>query len=540
MQAQQYQFDMSSAPAVRQRSRKIKGIDQISPSFPHRPHHAARAHVTCRQPALAQPRRWAPVPAVLGQLAARPAAAACVVSLGSSPGEALGSSHWKVPTHQLLALPSLEGLEGGPDFLLKGPLEPLWQLTRLQLLQLNCWALSGNWGGMAHLPRLRRLELAERVHSVPALYELPALACRLTALTVHGSYGDVDAGWVPLARLTSLVSLAVLFPSVLWPDDLAAQLPALAPSLEALALYSSGLDQAPPQLAACSKLTRLELGKERALISGTSLSVLGALTRLQHLAVSETTAGPDVLSELSALTHLSLNAHFGREFSRLQPLTLLRELNMSVVCLRQREAAELAAALAAASRVTSLGLSDSMFFSWAPAWRSVLQMTQLRALALNNCDHGPLPAGISALPALTSLSLGRRSYAPQQEATVVDSLQHLLPLAGTLAHLSLANWKLTAIPPTLAALTALSHIDLSGNDISGGWGELRTLPRLCKVEPRLEFQADKLGPLKVLLATLASGIAASLLLRADVPWWCLYAFLLIEYVLFFMYFRSQL
>ena len=234
---------------------------------------------------------------------------------------------------------------------------------------------------------------------------------------------------------------------------------------------------------------------------------------------------PLILSELDTLTHLSMHAQVAAGFSRLQPLTQLRELSIGVRCMQRRDVAELAATLAAAPRVTSLGLSGSTFYSWAPAWRAVVQMTQLRALAVDNCDAGPLPAGISSLAVLTRLDLGRHSSELQQEAIVVDSLQHLPPLAGTLAHLSLAGWQLTAIPPALAALTALTRLDMSGSDIRAGWEELRALPHLGRFVPPPRTHSSGLSPLTFTVAGLAylgAGHSAyPFLLSAGMPSWLL-------------------
>ena len=446
------------------------------------------------------------------------------------------SSHCNVPTDLLLAFPALEGLEVGPSLKIFGPLQPLWQLPQLRRLSLECYRLSGSWEGLARLPCLRRLELQRRLDPEPALSMLPALASHLTALTLDASYHDVPAGWAALAQLTSLQSLALIngIPDSVWSDDMAAQLPARAPTLESLALHARGLMQAPPQLAACSRLTRLGLGGSRgdeqaSWIAGSSLSVLGALTRVQHLAVSAKPRGPvpPVLSELSALTHLSLHAQLVEGFSRLQPLTLLRELSISVWCLEWRQAADLKVTLAAASRVTSLGLTGS-FYIPDPAWRAALRMTQLCALAMDPDDAGPLPAGISSLAVLTRLSLGRRSDAwREEEATVVDSLVHLRLLAGTLAHLSLANWQLTAIPPTLAALTALTRLDLSGNDIRAGWDGLRALPRLGRFAPQPRRRSNTFNPFAVTLVwlvySIATKYATSFLLSAGMPSWSVHA-----------------
>ncbi|KAL4452196.1 hypothetical protein ABPG75_007858 [Micractinium tetrahymenae] len=363
---------------------------------------------------LRESRRKTAVPAMLRLLAARPTAAACIASLGASSDSESAVHPCEVPTQCLLAFPSLEGLEHGTSFLSVGPLDSLWQLTKLQHLSLHGWKLSGSWAGITRLSQLRKLEL-EDLNLAAVVPALPALAPRLTALALGTDWPDGPASWAPLAQLTGLQSLVLYLPE---PGDIAPQLPALAPSLQSLALSAGGLD-APPELAACSRLTWLELGssheaEEPPAFHVASLSVLGALTRLQHLAISawptDSDDVPGVLSELSALTHLSLDV-------------------------------------------------------------AILQMTQLRALGLHSCEHGPLPAEISGLSALTSLSLSWCPRHQQQEA--VASLERLRPLAATLADLSLTSWRLTAIPLVLTALSKLTHLNLSHNRISGGWGQLQ-------------------------------------------------------------------
>ena len=493
---------------------------------------AARAHVSFRMERtalLSDSQQETTALDTLRLLAARPAAAACIASLRASADSEYEMHRTKVPTQCLLAFPSLEGLDPGPSFDLVGPLEPVWQHTQLQRLSLHNRDLSGNWAGVARLSQLQQLDLGS-VDLAEVVLALPALAGRLTAVTLHCyASSSSPASWLPIADLANLQSLTLYIPEM---GNIAAQLPTIAPGLQSLALYAGGLTAAPPQLAACSRLARLELGTMTRGFALASLSVLSSLDSLQHLAITFFAASdvvPVILSQLSALMHLTLRAQFARGYTRLQPLTLLRELSISASGIEEQEPAQLAATLAALPALTSLSLTGgSSHCFWAPTWRAVVQMTQLRALALACCDNELLPAALSSLQALTRLSLEMSTFYTQPLGTVA-SLEHLRPLAGTLADLSLAGWRLTAIPPVLTALTTLTRLDRSHNTISGGWEQLRELPRLRRMKAPGQRTAPMhlhrwptaaiiiaiaslvLGALTVVLAAMARG--------GRVQWW---------------------
>ncbi|KAL4452198.1 hypothetical protein ABPG75_007860 [Micractinium tetrahymenae] len=89
---------------------------------------------------------------------------------------------------------------------------------------------------------------------------------------------------------------------------------------------------------------------------------------------------------------------------------------------------------------------------------------------MDNWETRPLPAEVSALQALTSLSLG---WCPEHHRhDAVASLAHLRPLAGTLADLNLSHWGLIEVPSALTALSSLTRLNLSHNRIVGGWERL--------------------------------------------------------------------
>ncbi|KAL4426081.1 hypothetical protein ABPG77_002667 [Micractinium sp. CCAP 211/92] len=434
----------------------------------------ARAHVSFRADTvtLYDSRRKTAVPSMLRLLAARPAAAASVTLLSACRSTWPDGFPCEVPTRCLLAFPSIEGLQCGFDFLLVGPVEPLWQLTQLQRLKLRGYYLSGDWTGIACLSQLQHLELEDPFDA--AAVPLPAGVSNLQALTrlslgwrpahqqqqaatglehlrsLAGTLADLNLAGRHLAAippvltaLTALTRLNLSHNSIKGGWGQLQALPRLRKLDPAsLTFIGGGLAAAPPQLAACSRLTRLKLGSLERIFAVDSLSVLGSLHSLQHLTISlllDVDAVPAVLSQLSKLTHLSLQASCSTGFSNLQPLTLLEELSIFGTNMQEWQAAELAATLAALPSVTSRALSSlSIQPSWDPAWRAILQMTQLRALALDCCACEPPPAGLSNLQALTRLSLGMRLDLRQQPAAT--GLEHLHPLAGTLDDLSLTSY----------------------------------------------------------------------------------------------------
>ncbi|KAL4452216.1 hypothetical protein ABPG75_007878 [Micractinium tetrahymenae] len=450
-------------------------------------HYRVRAHLKLVIPqALATSNTAAAASATLHPLATCPAVAGCIASLsGAAPSPGM-----HLPTPCLAPFCSLERL----DFLhglfgLQGSLEPLWHLQGLRRLSLAGGGLIGEWAGISRLSRLESLDLCE--HNMRAVAgALPALGC-LTELDISDD-GEEQVDWSPL---TALQRLQVLSLQLERKGNVAAQLPALARTLRRLALDAGNLAAIPPELAVCTGLTRLEVScnpdnawvaAQQAGFSIASLSHLATLTHLHHLSMSildrDSSDLPEVLSTLTALTHLSLGDVFQEGWEHLRPLKHLQELLLDNVHLLAESAAELAGALSALPVLRTLSLDSMDFFEggWGDVWPALVRVTRLQALNLGWCDAAPLPPQITDMRELSSLSL---RYCPEDDTPqAAASLEHLRPLAGTLADLDLSSWHMTELPPVLTALTSLTHLDLSGNRIAGGWEQLQALPLLVRLD----------------------------------------------------------
>ena len=103
------------------------------------------------------------------------------------------------------------------------------------------------------------------------------------------------------------------------------------------------------------------------------------------------------------------------------------------------------------------------------SWRNLRGLTALQELLLEGCSIQQLPAALSQLTMLTSLSIRD------------NDLSALAPLAALrpLEQLDLSWCELAAVPEQLSALTALTRLSLSWNRNSvGGWHHLIPLTRL--------------------------------------------------------------
>lgn len=136
-------------------------------------------------------------------------------------------------------------------------------------------------------------------------------------------------------------------------------------------------------------------------------------------------------------------------------------------------------------------------------WCQLLQdLPALRSLDVSiggEADTEALAAALPAATSLTSLEMLQRRY---------DSWAHLLPLTQ-LQQLSLANCGLSAVPPEVGALSQLTWLELDFNRLQGGWEVLARLPRLAHLRLICCDLAEVPGELAGLPALVAVDLDAN-------------------------------
>ncbi len=219
-------------------------------------------------------------------------------------------------------------------------------------------------------------------------------------------------------------------------------------------------------LAPLTALTELQLGYQAQLNDGNQLvQILQPLGQLRNLSmtVCQLTAVPAAVSCCTQLVHLDLGRNeLAGGWQHLQPLVQLQYLSLS-------HAAQLPTSMPLLPQLTRLDLS---YCGTVPAFSDQsAALHRLRALDLTMCFLTEVPAAVAALTALTLLQLGFNQLA--------GGFDHLRPLAQLQVLWLHAN-DLAEVPPVVAALTALQHLSL-GNPQSG-WQHLRPLAQLQSLD----------------------------------------------------------
>ncbi|KAI3434430.1 hypothetical protein D9Q98_002507 [Chlorella vulgaris] len=194
---------------------------------------------------------------------------------------------------------------------------------------------------------------------------------------------------------------------------------------------------------------------------------------------------PAAVSTLTALTQLKAldsadngNLRSGMSADRLQPLRSLSQQSLgscdisgnaeellSLPALGGLQAPQLSnCRLQAVPQLTAPDLSSNAILA-------ALQL--LRQVDIGFCDLAALPEQLAALTGLTRLTLTGNQ--------LTGDWLHLLPLIQ-LQYLEMSDCGLTAVSQPLSTLTALTRLDLAHKQLTGGWQHLLPLTQLQYLE----------------------------------------------------------
>lgn len=219
--------------------------------------------------------------------------------------------------------------------------------------------------------------------------------------------------------------------------------------LQWLRLRHCGLRQVPAAVAALTALTALDLHNDGLQHITGGWDHLRPLSRLEQLSLASPQL-PASVTALPRLTQLRLEWSILQGAVDLQHLPALAQLQS--LSLLDCGLQAVPAAVAAMTALTSLGLVDG-FPSIDSGWDHLRPLERLQQLSLSPVQ---LPAVVTALPGLTQLHLIGASECG-------DDLQQLSALAQ-LESLKL-DCILDSFPSALAALTALTELDLQENRV---------------------------------------------------------------------------
>ncbi|KAL4458013.1 hypothetical protein ABPG75_012878 [Micractinium tetrahymenae] len=264
----------------------------------------------------------------------------------------------------------------------------------------------------------------------------------------------------PLSSLVALRSLS------LYRCGLAeGALERLPTQLTSLDLTDCGIQHLPARLSLCTGLQSLSLQGR--------LSALSALERLDVGDSRRLTGGLAQLSGCSRLACLQADYCPDIQVDELSGLAALRVLGLAGSC-RGADSATISARLHAISG-----------------------LRRLEAPSLAQAQVAEVPAAIAALSRLSSLDLSWTEG-------LATGWQHLAHLGSHLASLNLSGSALAAIPPQLSCLQALQRLRLDDNPALGsspapGWHHLLSLPcltRLSLLRCKFAQLPQQLGPLR--------------------------------------------
>ena len=342
-------------------------------------------------------------------------------------------------------------------------------------------------------------------------------------LTVCKSFGasehprEPGTGERACAALSSLSMLRTLrlrrVSSQAWDDAAAVRLAPALPrltQLEELALrWGSFHDPAvlARPLGLITTLTRLELyinaahGQEsaRVLASGlTCLSQLADLTLCIRGDRVDALARP--LGTLTTLTSLDLSCDriSGTDVEELalglRHLSRLAALRLTASCVIPCSAAALAPALSRLTALSSLKLSgiyDGAVLLAAPALSCLSQLEDLRMTRQSAAGSSVLAPRLALLTALTQLDVGGNQLGADDAASLAPALSCLSHLAGLqLTANELGADGAAALAPPLALLTALTLLHLDANEL-GADGAIALAPALSRLSRLAELCVDK-------------------------------------------------
>lgn len=333
--------------------------------------------------------------------------------------------------------------------------------------QLDCACLAGwlrSHGGAEACVSLAKDSDARLLYMLTSdSSELRGVAVRKLKLLMGP---EMDAS--QLRNLAQLTSLKVMSRYLRGSTDSLGQLAAL----QRLQLWNC-LAVVPPGLAALTRLTCLRLGQVDFRSVGSQNRILPQLVGLRELMLHacELVAVPTAVTALTALTALDFS---GNRLEQPEGLMLLAALTQLQVLDLTGNPCDIPEGLSAVTGLTELWLQGTRP-SLATLDRVLPRLTGLQFLELSSCGLASVPMAITALTALTGLSLS--------EAEVQTSLQNLRPLSRLRELLLDVSEEL---PQELTVLQALEELSLIDSRPVRGWQHLLALPRLRRLNTRLE------------------------------------------------------
>lgn len=382
-----------------------------------------------------------------------------------------------LPNLEVLDLTSVRFSGGFPN--------EVTQLSKLKVLRLGAF-YGAPLGGtidpdIANLVNLEQLDLSgnQLTGTIP-----PAVA-GLPKLKSFIAFVNKLSGSIPHALFThpKLEYLDISY------NDLSGELPASISLPETWGLYLNHNDFSGPFPAALSlpKITRLEVSENR--FSGAIPAAIGQLATLERLTVydNQFTSVPAEIGNLSNLTYLDLGRNpwnggippaignltkltyfstYSSTFSGPIPdsiftLPVLETLFLTGNTYNGQSATKLSGNFSDFTRLTTLvtlGISAQDIHGPIPP--EISRLTKLTHFeASYNPIGGPVPAELGQITSLQSINLNFTDV----EGALPDSIGQLVSLKS----LGLRDCSITSLPDSMRNLTALTGLELSGNELGG-------------------------------------------------------------------------
>jgi internalin A len=293
------------------------------------------------------------------------------------------------------------------------------------------------------------------------------------------------------AKQTSATELSLSGMSLTAIPDAIAQLS----QLRNLDVSQNAITNIPDSITYLAGLQSLDFSHNKLSSIPASVTRLSQLKKLE-VSDNEISTIPEFIAQLHGLENLKLNGNFIATIP--DAIAQLSQLQYLDLC--DNEITLIPDSVAQLSQLRALLLSGNGITA-VP--NGITQLARLQRLGLAGNDLTFIPDCLTRLPKVRQLNLGNTenkgfSFTTYHGSNRIAAVPDTIAQLTRLVNLNLSGNQITTIPDSITQLTTLEYLDLSDNRLSAVPGQLSQLPALTTLllhgNPGLEIPEAILGP----------------------------------------------